>query len=307
MRLWQIALLFIATGNVTANIAQSPVAIVHSLDGKAWVKNAKDASPSLLKNNQELYAGQWISCSKGCRELIISQCKLNLPVAHVPTWKQILAVNCFSNYGTRGGRSKGEGPSIISPKESERLRYQRLSLRWLPFPPTTQLKISLKISLGEMIWGSEIIDGSKGSYRSSSLTAALKKVQAQNNQVALVFNLDDGKNPIQRVKFYIISSDDEKELNSGLTSLNSESNLILRAAGRGALFSEYELYTDAAREFERGLLLAEQQRADRQTLVELISLSIQANYLAYNDDRVKELCESSELSGLQLPRSCPSN
>lgn len=303
MRMWLFAVLLLTSGGVNLAKAQSPVATVRLADGQAWVRKEKDAKPSLLRNGEGLYAGQWVSCAKGCRGLIISQCRLNVPVTSVPTWRRIIAINCFPTSGTRGGREKGEGVSIISPKDSERLRPNAFSLRWKPFPAATKLELSLRIYLGEKIWSQKAIDGSKGSYESPSLKTALRKAQ-ETNHLVLLLTLDDGKTQMQSVKFYLVSIEDQSKLESQLGGLKNETSGILRAAGRGAVFGDYQLYAEANKEFEKALAIAEKQKVETGTLAELTALTIQASYMAYNDDRVKELCKSPRLPVSTLPEAC---
>lgn len=280
--------------------AQVPDAKVVSMTGTAVVREAGKSGTKPLKKGDPLFAGQRVICTGACKELIISYCEMNVPVPKDPKGKLIVSINCNALEGVRAGGPKGEAVTIISPKESELVRPDTLSVKWNP--STSPIKLALKVYLGEQIWGPQTVDGSKGSFTSESFKAALRNAQKADD-LHLVLILDAGNEPLQRVKFDIISVVDQLSLDKKLSALAGESNPVLRALGRAMSFSEYELYTEATEELEKALAVS-RTPMDRQNLVELRKLAIMAHYKAYNDARVRELCEAAKSSGSDLPEIC---
>lgn len=297
-------LLLIAVGSAGVARGQTPDAFVESVRGIAWVRDTANAEPHRLKDKTSLFSGQRVNCSRNCKELTISYCNRTIPVP-VPNrnaWKLIVGINCNSAKGVRAGVAKGESPSILSPKEGERLQVGRFRLKWKPPRMPAPAQLSLKIYLGETIWGPEKVDTERGWYESSSLTRALSKAQT-SGQLVLVFSLDDGKQ-VQNVKFYLISVDDQKNLAMDLRSFDSETNEIVKAVGRGSALAKYELYSQAAKEFFKAMEFARRSKSRQLTMVTLESLVIQANYMAYNDDLVKQMCSSWTFRASPLPEAC---
>jgi tetratricopeptide (TPR) repeat protein len=283
--------------------AQAPDAVVVSVSGKAYASAGPTTKPILLKKGDGLYAGQWIRCAAGCKDLTISYCNMNFHIPNSPKWERIYSIHCASVSDVRGGSPKGEGVLIISPKESETIRPKAFSLRWKPYKYPKKIKLELRVSLGEKLWSAENINGSKGLFESPSLRAVLKKAQKED-YLRLVLMLEDGNELPQIVKFHLISVEAQQELNEKLKVFNSETNPILKAMGRGSLFGEYELYTEAAEEFEKALAISRRLSVDNNSYITLIKLAIMANYKAYNDERVKQLCKSSKVPISSLPYPC---
>jgi hypothetical protein len=212
------------------------------------VREAKKAETKPLKKGDNLFAGQRVICAGDCKELTISYCNVKVPVPKGPKGKLILSINCDTLEGVRAGGPKGEGVTIISPKDSELVQPQAFAVSWRP--STSQMKLSLRVHLGERIWGPEEVDGSMGSFTSDSLVIALKKAQKAGD-LHLVLTLDDGRGSVQRVKFDLISASEQQSLNARLKVFADESDGVLRALGRGLVFSEFELYGEAIEEFDK--------------------------------------------------------
>ncbi len=291
---------------ISASSAQTPDAFVELVKGTAWVRSTKDSKPTRLSEKTSLFSGQRVICSRGCKELTISYCNrtIKVDVPQNPNGKLIVGINCNSAKGVRGGGIKGESSLILSPKESERIQPETFKVQWNSQIFSTPAGLSLRIYLGETIWGPKKVYGTKGSYQSPSLTSALIKSQ-NSGQLILSLTLDDGKRPKQTVKFYVISEEDEKNLRRLLLRASeSETDRMLRAVGRGAAFAEYGIYTQATEEFEVAIRIAYRRKGEQSTLAKLQSLVIESNYMAYNDDRVKELCRSWQFSSALLPEAC---
>jgi hypothetical protein len=295
VRFYIFPLLFLIVCISRITLAQSPDALVVSASERALVKDRMGSKPRPLKRQDGLFAGQWVSCAAGCKELIISYCNVKSRVTERPRWRRIISINCSAPEGERGGSSKGEDGSLISPRESELIRPQNFSLRWKRYKYPVNVKLTIGINLGETIWGPATIDGTTGLFKSHSLRAALGSAQKRGD-LRLVVVWTPGKELSARVRFKLISIEDEQDLVEKLRVFDNESDRTVKALGRATILSEYELDADAAREFEQALAIAQRHTADRETLIELGRLSILANYKAYNDERVKQLCKRFDLS-----------
>src|SRR5215216_3602299 len=130
MRMRFIIALLVIVRSMDVAYAQAPDAIVEKASGKVWVKDGHNKESRPLRKGDKLLAGQWVSCAGGCKELVISYCNVNVPVLSNPRWKQIRSINCGPLDGERGGAPKGEGVSIISPKESELVEPESFFVRW---------------------------------------------------------------------------------------------------------------------------------------------------------------------------------
>ena len=304
MRIKGLACLLLLIASGSSASAQAPDAVVVSVKGKAVAREAKKTETRPLKKGDNLFAGQRVICGGGCKELTISYCKVNVPIA-VPTGpngKLIYSINCGALDGVRAGGPKGEVVSITSPKESEVIRPETFVLRWKPSKSTFML--SVRIYLGETIWGPVKVDGSIGVFTpDDSLMAALKKARKAGEEHFQLI-LDDGSETTRKVKFDLLTESNQQLLDEKLEAFADETNGVLKALGRAIAFVEYELYGEAVEEIEQALATSQASRAGKQNLSELRRLAIMANYKAYNEERVRQLCGSPDLSASRLPSIC---
>lgn len=281
--------------------AQAPDAVVALVKGGAVVRDAETGKMSPLKKGDKLFAGQRVICAGNCKELIVSWCKVPVPIPLGPKGKTIYSINCSAMEGVRAGGPKGEVVALISPKETELVRSEIFAVRWKP--SQTTLKLSLRVYLGETIWGPEQVEGGVGSFTSTSLVAALKKAQkARDLHLQLI--LDEGDGLPRKVKFDLISEANERIVKDRLLVFAEEADGVLKALGRAMVFGEYELYGEAVEELDRALASSQGIGADERNLIELKKIAIMANYKAYNDERVRQLCWSSGLPASSLPAAC---
>ncbi|MGB7922032.1 MAG: hypothetical protein WCF57_02175 [Pyrinomonadaceae bacterium] len=290
--------------NMTLTFAQTnPDAVVVSVKGTAFAKKTKGGASIPLKKGDKLFAGDQVKCERGCRELKISYCHVTRPVTNSPKWKTILAINCGVLDGERGGGDKGEGITIISPRESATIRPETFSLKWEPNKSPSKINLSLRIYLGEEIWVKRDVDGSLGSFESNCLKLELKEAQKAGHLSLIIVSKEGADKEPQRVKFKLISLEDQQSLNSKLEVFGHEPDKVLKTIGRGLAFSEYELYAEAVQEFEKALKILQSQNVNEETLTGIRRLTIMANYRVYNDERVKQLCASLKKSD-SAPIAC---
>lgn len=301
MKLKILAVLLIAAANVMSTYAQNaPDATVVSVKGRAFVRDGKDGAQRSLKPGDKLYSEQQVRCDRGCVELKISYCNVTRPIVKKPKWTTILSINCSAAKYPRGGAPKGAGVTLISPRESEVIRPEAFSVRWEQTEQPLKLNISLKINLGEEIWSRKGVVSSTGFFQSDDVVEKLKEAQkADELSLLLILGEGEGKEP-ERIKFRLISLEDQQELTKRLEGFQDEPDEVLKSVGRGLTFSEFALYTEGAMELEKSLDVMRSQRADINSLDALTRLAIMTNYQAYNDERVKQLC-----AALRRPGSVP--
>jgi hypothetical protein len=293
--------------NITLACAQTaPDATVVKVNGKAQVRDGKDAEPRPLKKHDKLFSGQQVRCERGCKELSISYCNVVRPIVNRSRWTTILSINCSAAKYPRGGAPKGAGLTIISPRESQVVRPETFSLRWEQAKQPIKVNVLLKIYLGEEIWNQKDVDGGIGLLEPNSLKEKLKEAQ-KAGELNLILILDEGhgKEP-ERVKFKLISQEDETALCKRLEPFEDEPDEVLRHIRRGLAFSEYKLYAEGALELEKALSVLQSQDPDANSVNGLMRLAIMTNYQAYNDERVKQLCAALKKSG-PSPIECSQN
>lgn len=281
-----------------AEAQTAPVPTVVSIKGKAFVKMAKaaDAEAKPLRAGDRLSIGQKVKCEKGCQEVKISVCRYYTKlILNSPTWVPIRAMNCKASFsGVRGGAPKGEGTTIISPRESELIRPEDFSLKLASDRPLTKISLLLKVNLGEELWKQKDIDLSKGVFDSGPLVSKLKEAQ-EAGRLSFVIILDEGNGAKPAsVRFNLISTEEQQKLNGALEEVEDETDAVLRNIARAQAFMDHELYTDAVREVEQALASLQSQDASKKTLAWVTRLTIIANHFAYNDDRARQLCDSSK-------------
>jgi hypothetical protein len=298
-----IVFLMVPVNAISLYAQNTPDATVVSLKGKAFVRVGKDGAPRSLKKGDKLFSGQQVKCEKGCVELQISYCNVTRPIVNRSKWTTILSINCGAAKRPRGGAPKGSGVTFISPRESEVIRPEAFSLRWEQTGQASKINIVLKINLGEEIWSRKDVVSSTGFFESDDIEEKLKEAQ-KAGELSLLLVVDEGKGKEpERIKFRLISFEDQQELSKRLVRFEDEPEEVLRHLGRGLTFSTFALYTEGALELERALDLLRNQHADLNSLNALTRLAIMTNYQAYNDERVKQLCAALKRPG-SLPLEC---
>jgi len=288
-RLLMLLLIVISGSGTTLAQTKTPSAIVDSVVGKGLKKDTKDSTKiDQLKAQDELFAGQWVSCATGCKQLIISFCKVPTAVRANPKWKQILAINCPTPKGIRGG-GRSEVGILRSPVDSEVIRPATFSLKWDRSAISSKMEVSLRVMNGERIWGPYEVEGRKGSFTSDSLRTALAGAQAAG-QLKLELSATHGAQETEKIELDVISADEEADLEQKLEQFELEPNKIVKAIGRASVFGQFDLIASEVKEFERALAIATIAKVGKRTLSGVKKLTIIANWKANNTERVKELC-----------------
>ena len=282
-------LVVISASITTLGQQQPPDAIVESVIGKAQVKASKDATEKgQLKPRDELFAGQWVSCASGCKQLIISYCNVPRPIGANPKWRQIFAINCKPSDGKRGG-GRGEVGMLRFPIDSEVVRPKTFSIEWDRMATSSNVELSLRVIGGERIWGPYEVDGRKGSFTSDSLRGALERARLAGT-LKLVLSATEGTKKTEKIELDVISAEQEADLEWKLDQFESEPDKIVKAMGRGTVFGQFDLITSEVAEFEKALSFATISKVGKGTLYGIKKLAIFANLKANNTERVRQLC-----------------
>ena len=131
------------------------------------------------------------------------------------------------------------------------LRLRDIKFRWTPVP--AQLNISVFVSGDSSpIWQQAGVDGRFGFYTSDGLKNALKKIAEKRFEEYLELQIRDPEDIVTSAKFKILSSKDEELIQNELDLLETE-NELLRRIGRALIFESYDLYSEAAVEYEKAL------------------------------------------------------
>lgn len=269
---------------------QAPDAIVMVVKGKAYVRDTKNGEPKLLKKDDKLFAGQQVRCEKECRELSISYCRITRPVARSSKWTTILSINCEVVKTPRGGAPKGSGLVIISPRDAEVIRPDAFTLKWKPAKDTVATTIVLENYLGEEIWSKQHVPGNLGSLNSDGLMQILKDAQ-KTGELDFTVRLDQpATRTSEKVTFKLLSREDDLKLSDELAAMQDETDEVFRHLSRGLKFIEYQLNSEAVQELESALTLLKKEDSDIDSVDNLMQLLINANYKAYNGERVAQLC-----------------
>lgn len=277
--------------SAVSHFAQTPDAVVISLTGKAYFRKGKNEKTEFIKKGQNLFVGQQIRCEKDCKELIISYCNIARPQVNSPKWKTIYAMNCNIARGGRAGSPKGEGVNIVSPRKGEVIQPENFSLKLESDKFYKKVDFILRINLGEQLLSRENVNASSLSFESEKIRKELKTAQENGEFSFAIIIREADRQESQEITFNIISSENQKLLNEDLKLFEDEEDEVFRNIGRGLIFEKYKLFGDAIIEFEKALIVLQNQN-NQSNLDSVKELIIDANYHNYNDERVKQLCRS---------------
>ncbi|HMG73149.1 MAG TPA: hypothetical protein VK582_06565 [Pyrinomonadaceae bacterium] len=305
------AFLLLMIVNVTLAAAQTaPIPTVVSVKGKASIKQSKtqdDKEAKPIKAGDALPFGHWVICGQNCKEVQISYCHFHTKIIRGGSHPiRIVHMGCnITSRGTIGGGAKGTGPLITYPRNDALVRPETFSVKWDTNYSLPINGISINILLVREIWKAGNLDWKAGLYESESLREKLKGEQQAGRLKFVLIPKRDGGNEPAPVVFFLISAQDEHDLNLRLADLEDESDTILRTIGRGLVFHEFKLDDDAIEELEKALTMLQSQKPNKMELEWAKRLVITANESVDNDARVTQLCSSlKNLDSMALPAAC---
>lgn len=271
---------------------------------------SKDSSGRIrvLKKGDKLSTKHRVRCSGwGCTKLEIYYCNHPKTVRR-GSWQRVWGINCRATKGRRSGPPRTDEEIIISPYDSAFVRPEKFLLRWKPIE--TSVKFNLLLTFDrkkKILWNQRGIDGSKGSFKSKSLIEKLKELQKVKDRFLSLKLLEETNknNGIEsKIVFRLISPKNQQNLEKELVIFENEPDEFFKSVGRSTTFSKYKLYIEAAEEIEKAKKILKDREPDKKALLEITKLAINLNYITYNDNRTKKLCELLEKTERNQLEAC---
>jgi hypothetical protein len=147
-------------------------------------------------------------------------------------------------YFRRGGRERSSDESAgdsVSPQ---------FFFIVLPVDHGGRLVVSMRNKTDEEIWRGEISNRS-GILESVGAREAISRYQQSGGGFLAVLIKQDDKR--QQIKYFVLSSDAERQLESALAAWDGEPSSLVRHIGRASVLSDSMLFEAAGREYEAAL------------------------------------------------------
>lgn len=242
---------------------------------------------------RRLFAGDRLYCKKGA--------KLTLRTGKKPTeldgnsnWFTISAPRssrsetaiqtALAAYGRVGGRNRRtHGKSILfSPADDSVVVPELFTVRWVPTRKNCVAAIEMQGPDGEILWEAKNLDGASGKQDAEAARQALRTYRKGNQTGSVRLKLTDSCGTASHSDFTVLSAEDENSLHEELRVWDSEHETLIKHLGRASVFSQYQMYSHVADEYEQALALAPTSR-------DLLLRTIEAQRLIGNMKRAKEL------------------
>ncbi len=150
----------------------------------------------------------------------------------------------LNEISTLGGTERGIS-SPISPAEGTAVRADHFVVAWAP----KSSPVLLTLQQGyDVIW-KHTESGATGRMASDSVRAALHDIRDKKGG-EIVVQLQDADGDEWRSSFYVLSSDEEKQLEKQLAASSEVRDPLVRTLIRAYQLSSYKLYQEAADEYQ---------------------------------------------------------
>jgi len=293
-----LLLLFSAVVTLTTSSGvkaqENPVAIIEKITGVVILKH--EGKQIRLKPETDmarrLYAGDSVYCTKGAKlSLRIGgkETKLDenskwfqIPTQMSPDSETQRALNAYGRIGgrKRGGRGKS---TLFSPADESAVSPELFTIRWAP--PARKncvAAIDMQGRDGKVLWQEKNIDVATGKFDSEKARQALATYRTANMNGSIRLNLTDSCGNASHSDFKVLSIDDENSLKEELRFWDCEPESWMKHLGRASVFSQYQMYSEVADEYEQALALLPSSR-------DLLSRTAEAQHAIGNLSRAKEL------------------
>jgi hypothetical protein len=187
------------------------------------------------------------------------------------------------NYG-RAGATRGPSADsrILWPSTNGAVLPDRFVIRWAPVPQKIDLAV-MSEAKDVTVWGPSEVDGRAGTFKSAALSSALAAFKSKAGSPALILTLTvANSSDWEEVHFSLLGAKQEQDLNAQLDFWEKHTDGLALRLGRGYTYSRFNLFADAAEEYESALSSAPESHS-------LLEDAIQADRLAGRPSRVKEL------------------
>ena|SRR5579871_5577969 len=248
------------------------VAFILKIEGRIYWKPKRDKAPLQLDPRKDrakpLYFREWIKVNPGSKLCIVDlrgkqavEQTLQTPVhgkaqwvtlPHRATEEQARLWKALKAYAALGGRNKGGGSQIFSPAQHGVVRPETLVLRWVPIMPAMHVTLTITDRQKHEIWRQKNIDSGSGLLVSETAQDALKRYRSGGHNGELTLALADGTNKPVAIRFLLMDPRAENALQTELASWDKQQGLICHL-GRAYTFTTFDMYNDAADEYEAAL------------------------------------------------------
>lgn len=270
------------------------VALVEELRGYVLLRSGTAESVRLktrLDFARRLYPDDVLSCGRGARlsiriggEVKPIKCPGSFTVQRPPALPDRLqsALDAYGRIGGRHRHSTNFRPMLVSPPRPYNVRPDGFVIRWRPTKRRCRADLSVETPDGEVLWRKEGVDARAGSTAPSAARQALRDYRAKNGAATLLLKLNDSCDNLDESAFSLLTTERERALTEELAAWDKEAARVLAHLGRSSVYLNYEMFTEAAEEYEAALALAPLSR-------ELLDAAIDAQRRAGNDDRADAL------------------
>ncbi len=149
----------------------------------------------------------------------------------------------LNEISTLGGTERAT-VSPLSPSEGSAVRADHFILAWTAQPSSVLLTLRCDDAV---IW-KHTESGAAGRLDSESVRAALRALRDKKGS-DIIFQLQDSDGNERRSSFYLLSADQDRQLETQLAGTADLQDPVVRALVRGYLLSSHKLFQEAAQEY----------------------------------------------------------
>jgi hypothetical protein len=260
-------------GAGAANADSEAVGYILDSAGACTVKTAQ-GSPEAAVKGRELHARDQIQCADDGKVTLQIGCDapIELHGHHDPLMISAKSTSScdrrladlLMRFGQPGGRERSTGALLYSPADQYAAAPATLVLRWQPLSGRTlrfELRQRRKRADGQrtdaVLWNSGDVDGALGSLESGDLRKVLAGLPPADDDEPLMMWMLGAGSVDQVTRFHLLSAADEHGLAAEIDSLKElPHDAFLQHVARADVFKHYDLYPEAAEEYEAALELA---------------------------------------------------
>jgi hypothetical protein len=138
----------------------------------------------------------------------------------------------------------------LCPADGSSVRAENLVLRWSP--NFAAVALTLSSSSGKALWTQTLQNGGAGELLSVSARAAVVDVRDHGGG-EIDFHLQDANGNELQSTFYVLSREEENNLQTRLVGWDRVGDSMIKALGLAYVFSSRKLYDEAANQYRLAL------------------------------------------------------
>jgi hypothetical protein len=246
-------------------------AIIEKITGSVILKQSGKQNRLNSKSDvgRALRIGDSVFCEKGAHITLRIGADKTLELDEHSGWYKIAPPDSpqfkrvLDAYGRTGGRDRGDFtvPVLYTPANESSVLPEQFVVRWSPLKQSCLVSLAIQDSNGREVWRQGEIDGASGSLSSTSASRSLVDYRENRGAGELQLKLSDSCGAEDRISFTLLSLTDQNALNRELAAWAGEKNPLMVHLGRASVFLEYEMFAEAAEEFDAALTLAPKSRS----------------------------------------------